>query len=305
MLATIIGLILADYLLYPRLTAPAPAVYCTDSDGLWLGSKWYHGKVTDAHVAALGEMLHRRRFKYAFFHCRDIDATGKLRFREGRSARRLVDTLHAQVPEVKLIAWIGAVNSTFGGEVNLSRLAVRETMAKQARWLVESCGFDGVQWDFEPCDSGNNNLLDLLHRTRRELPPGTLLSAAAHRWWTDGYVKEVASRCDQFALMSYDTMLWLPRLYAGAMKDMTIRFSRLIASTGSTCKLIIGVPTYEDVTFFHHAPAENLKVALIGIKDGLARPDCNRSAIEGIAPYAEFTTDQSEWSDYDRYWLGR
>ena len=66
--------------------------------------------------------------------------------------------------------------------------------------------------------------------------------------------------------------------------------------------MLIGVPTYEEFSFVHFY-SETLNIALMGVKEGLASPACKRESIAGIAPYAEYTTNDAEWKLYDRYWL--
>jgi len=69
-------------------------------------------------------------------------------------------------PGVKALAWVYAGNAAAAGPVNLADACVRRKMAAEARWLTETCGFDGVQWDYEYCRSDDAGLLALLRETR-------------------------------------------------------------------------------------------------------------------------------------------
>lgn len=60
--------------------------------------------------------------------------------------------------------------------------AVREKMIDEAKWLVNECGFDGIQWDYEYVRVGSKALPELLDATRRALPPGTPISVDAPVW---------------------------------------------------------------------------------------------------------------------------
>lgn len=304
--ATAIGLgaVATDYYSFSATTQPSSQNFNLGENGLWLGSKWYHGKVTDNDLQQIAAMLKREQIAFAYFHCRDIDAKGNLRFGAPKTAGKLVEFLHRECPQTKILAWIGAVGPNMRGEVNLNSPQVRARMAEQAALLVKSCGFDGVQWDFEYCVNDDPAFLDLLKLTRAALPSNSLLSAAVPFTWTENYIGKVSLLTDQLALMAYDTVCFLPRWYACYMKELVIRYANAIAAHGTQCKLMIGVPTYEDVTPLHHKQAENLKVALVGVKDALADPTCKRQAVLGIAPYAEYTTDADEWNTYNKWWLG-
>jgi hypothetical protein len=294
--------VMIDYQLYSVYTRPRPTNYDTACNGLWLGSKWYHGKVSEQDIDNLAKLLREKHIAYGYFHCRDIQRGGGLRYRCLDTASKFIAALHKQCPNTKVIAWVGAVNAAGGGEVNLDNQAVRQKMAGEAGWLVRECGFDGVQWDFEPCGD-DRNLLNLLKLTRAQLPAPYSVSVCASRLWSAKYVLQLSEHCDQIALMDYDTACPVPRGYAYLVKQDVINFTNALKNTN--CKLMEGVPTYEDITPAHNRQAENLLVALIGVKDGLADPNCNRAAFAGIAPYAEFTTSAEEWDIYNRYWLGK
>jgi hypothetical protein len=266
-------------------------------------SRMYMGKLEKGELQRMSDLFRKEQIRYAYFHCRDIQADGALRFQPSKSLSENVAALHRMNPKTKVIAWIGAVNKQTGGEVDLSLEPVRKKMASEAARLVAGNGFDGVQWDFEMCFNDDQNMIDLLRRTRALLPSSSHLSADAHLFWSDKYTAEVAAECDQIALMAYDTAIYLPRLYAYAMDFHVIRFSNAVAAARTPCLLMIGVPTYEDVNAGHHTWAESLKVSLVGVNQALTDKRCSRETVEGIAPYAEWTTDAEEWRIYDKYWL--
>lgn len=298
--------LVSDYFLYPLVVSTPSANYNTGENGLWLGSKWYHGKVTDADITALAKLLQKEQIRFAYFHTRDINKEGKLRYHSEPAAKKFVSMLHELAPGVKVIAWIGAVNAVNGGDVNLAKPAVREEMAKEAANLVRTCGYDGIQWDFEPCVDGNVDYLSLLRETRAQLPQGALLSQAIPHFWSNEYIEVNSKLCDQMALMAYDMGVFgiFPRTYVWAVRQNALRISIDIAHGGTACKLIVGVPTYDEAPG-HHVHAENIKLALIGVKQAPSDPACNRSAVAGVAPYAEWTTTADEWREYDRIWLGK
>jgi hypothetical protein len=308
------ALLIADYALYPRLVGVGGLPGSSGENGLWLPYPWYFGQHTDDETARLAQQLHDRQIRYAFFHIRDIAPDGTLQYHRPESARRLVTALHRRAPEVKAIAWVYAGNRRGRGGVRLSDAAVRRRMVSEAVWLTEECGFDGVQWDYEVCKSGDPHFLSLLRETRDALPKGAFLSAAAPVWapwpftarwgWSEDYLASVAQTCDQIAVMGYDTGLWLPRAYVWLMRQQPLHVTRAVARANAHGQVIIGVPTYDSAFPAHCAHAENLRLALKAVREGLARPGVGRSTFAGVAPFADYTTDAREWAMYESLWLG-
>jgi hypothetical protein len=58
------------------------------------------------------------------------------------------------------------------------------------------------------------------------------------------------------------------------------------------------------ILFLHHGIAENIKMAVRGVKQAMQEQTCVHERVEGVSIYAEYTTSQAEWSDYRRDWLG-
>ena len=308
----LLGLLLLDYFAYPFLAHPGAPTRNRAENGLWLRYTWYFGQKSDADIEALARRLQAEQVRYAYFHVRGITPNGTLKFHHLAPARRLLSALHRQAPGVKALAWIYAGNANGEGSVNLSQPNVRQAMAAEARWLVTQCGFDGVQWDYEICPDGNGDFLKLLQETRAALPPGKLLSAAVPLWlpapldrfgWSDGYFEQVAACCDQMAVMCYDSGCWLPRGYVALVHQQVVHVSTAAARGDSRCRVLFGLPTYGRGGLSHHAPAENIRMALIGVREGLADPRAAPSVVAGVAPFADYTTQPSEWQTYEAWWL--
>lgn len=297
-----------DYFWYPTESWKPPGTYNKGTNGLWLRYWWYFGKRTPAEFAAMAELLKREQIKFAYFHVRELKKDGSLVYHYKDSARKLVDYVHEHAPGVKVIPWILA-NSY---EVDLESAAVRDKMIAEAKWLVNECGFDGIQWDYEYVRVGSNALPELLDATRRALPPGTHISVDAPIWcppspvcWTEDYYSEVAKHCDQICVMGYDTCLMFPRAYAWLMSQQAIRTTRAVAAGNPACHIILGVPTYDNTTRSHHPYTESLLTALRGTYAGLADKDTKLEVFDGVAPFADYTTDENEWRIYEKYWLQR
>jgi hypothetical protein len=310
--AAIVLLIIADIFFYPLL-AQAPGTTPTAQDnGLWLRYTWYFGGAHD--YDALAQRLKDERIRDAYFHVRGIDADGRLHYRYPDRAKRVTSEMHKRSPGVRVVAWVYAGNSQGMGKVDLSRADVRAAMVKEAVWLTETCGFDGVQWDYEICNDGDPDLPKLLEETRAAMAPGKLLSVATALWspipvkrlgWSDAYFQKIAARCDQMTVMGYDSGIYSPRVYAWLISQQVVHVTQDAAAANPNCRVLIGIPTYAKGGLSHDPHTENLRMALIGVRAGLGNSNTKQSAFAGVAPFADYTTQESEWRTYQEVWLGR
>jgi hypothetical protein len=305
-LLVLLGLLVADYALYPRLAGMGGTSHDRGRNGLWVRYTWYFGERKIDEVPALAARLRTHGIRYAFFHVRFIKKDGTLAYRYPERARALNQAVGREAPGVERIAWVYAGNPQGIGEVNLAEPKVRDAMVRDAVWLVRECGFDGVQWDYEICPDGDPNLLKLLDETREALPPGTFLGVAApmiYPWplsgvgWTEPYYGEVARRCDQIAVMGYDSGLWLPRAYVAFIRSGTARIAGAVGRANPRCTILMGLPTYEAGGPSHHAHAESLRMGLKGVREAPTS-----DALEGVALFADYTTDDAEWAEYRQGW---
>lgn len=310
-LFTLPAVLLGDYILYPQFARPdGPAPRVADN-GVWLDHSWYFGGRSDTEAAQMARGLTRHRVSDAYFHVRYITATGALRYRLPAESRRLVRTVHASAPRLRCIAWVYAGNRLGMGAVDLSKAAVRRRMVAEAVWLVTICGFDGIQWDYEICPDGDSNLLALLRETRTALPEGKLLSVATPLWlpypvgphgWRSPMFAKVASTSDQVVVMAYDSGMYLPRAYAALVRAQVDHIVPAARGANPACKVMIGVPTYASGGRSHHAHAENLRMALLGIRAGAKDVKATGCPAPGVALFAEYTTQPDEWELYHRWW---
>lgn len=301
---------LTDYYVFPYGARSANPSGDKKTNGLWVRYTYYFGQKSDLEVQRLCERLSQSGIRDAFFHVRSIQADGTLKFRYPENARKLLGAVHAQAPGVRALAWVYVGNARGEGSVRLSDPAVRRKMVAEALWLCTVCGFDGVQWDYEICEDGNPDLLALLDETRAALPKGKVLSVATPMWfpvarafgWSEAYYAQVAARCDQVAVMCYDTGMLLPRAYVALTAQNVAHITSAVAQANPQCTVLLGVPTYGKGLFSHNPRAENIANALDGVKAGLADPRTQRSVFAGVALFADYTTDESEWRVLEKQW---
>jgi hypothetical protein len=66
----------------------------------------------------------------------------------------------------------------------------------------------------------------------------------------------------------------------------------------------MGLPTYDETGLMHRGDVETLSNGLFGVIAGLRGLGAG-GTFEGVALYAEWTTDAAEWAAYERIWRGR
>jgi hypothetical protein len=307
----LILLFFVDYIAYPLLAQPSGPSVNRGTNGLWLSDRWYRAPASPQQIAGLTQSLKAHQTRYAYIRVGSVGPDGRLRLHSLENASRFVRSLHASDPGVSAIAWVYAGNKRGRGHVDLVNSAVRSTMADEASWLVQKCGFDGIQWDYEICPNGDQNFLALLKETHAAMPAGKLLSVATSMWlpapfrhwgWDDSYFAQVAEDCDQIAVMCYDSGLWGPRAYVWLVGQQAEHVTQDVSRANPHCAVLLGVPTYISGGLSHDPHSENLRLALIGVRDGLRSNRAKPSAFAGVAIFADYTTTPADWRIYARLW---
>ena len=307
----LVALLAADYFLYPRFSKIGGRSFNTGQNASWLDDSWYRGNAKESPKQLI-QQLAQHQIRDAYFHVRYIKKDGTLRFHNAAFARHLTDAMHRDAPDIKSIAWIYIGNERGLTGVDLGNIQVRKMIVLQVLWLIEECGFDGVQLDYEICPDGDKDFLALLTETRKALPKGKLLSVATPMCllppfrkfgWSEKYFSQVAASCDQIAVMCYDSGVYWPRLYVWLVRQQAIRVTQASAKSNPQCRVVLGIPTYEKGGLSHHAYAENIRMALKGVREGLDSPNAKLSAFQDVSIFADYTTDKDEWETYRDLWL--
>jgi hypothetical protein len=89
------------------------------------------------------------------------------------------------------------------------------------------------------------------------------------------------------------------------MRRQAIHVTRAVARGDPQCHVLIGVPTYGKGPPSHVPWSENLRMALKGVREGLAHRDARPTSFAGVAPFADYTTQPEEWEVYRELWLDR
>lgn len=250
-----------------------------------------------ARLTKLADDLRSNHIIDVFPHLCPCDHEGNLAGWDSGQLERFLDAFSG----FRVMPWIGGVHRV---HTRPESAAWRARFIEQVnRLLTEHPRLAGVQINIEPMPSGTASLLTLLDELRVALPPDKLISVAAYppptRWhpvpdvhWEEDYFRDVAARCDQMAVMLYDTALKSPKVYRHLMKEWT---REALLWSGRT-PVLLGVPAYEDADSGYHDPkTEDLENALAGIHAGLASLTELPVNYQGIAIYSEWEMKPADW----------
>ncbi|WP_249375528.1 glycosyl hydrolase family 18 protein [Streptomyces sp. I05A-00742] len=297
--------------------SPAEDAVTRGRDAVWLGHAWVDGRRTDKDLAELKRRVGGTGIRDLYVHAGPLEHDGTLPASAYRDVRRLLDSVHRELPGVRVQAWLGDVVAHDGrAGLRLSSAATRDAVVASARQVLRA-GFEGVHLDVEPVRNGDRNFLKLLDSLRAAVRSGGgVLSVAAqqidplpsmhsassafggNKWWSQGYFAKVARRTDQIAVMSYDTALPWESLYGGYVAQQT----RLaLEATPAGTDLLMGLPFFHTDDMGHHGSAETAAAALRGARLGLTREDRHRERF-GLALYVDFAATEDDWRAYREGW---
>ena len=281
----------------------------------WLGAdEWFRRQRPRERIAAfrdpvniqaLASLLRAQHITDVFPHVSPADSDGDLPAVDHAQVERFLDAFSG----FRVMPWTGGVldRTCHIRDPKWRRRFVQSIVAL----LVRHPRLAGVHINVEPCPSGNPHFLTLLDELRQALPSGRLLSVAAYPpplWWQpfpdvhwdEAYVRAVARRADQLAVMMYDTGLPWPRVYQYVMRKWT----REVLAWGAPTSILLGVPSYDDAGAGYHNPkVENLANALLGIHAALDAHPTLPVHYQGVAIYCEWEMDPSEWEHWRQHFL--
>ncbi|WP_223297509.1 glycoside hydrolase family 18 protein [Catenulispora acidiphila] len=301
---------------------PPAAARSTGDDALWLGHAWVGWQAgaagapkTEADLQALVAQVRSSGIKDLFVHDGPFEIDGSLNAARSPKAEWFIDAVHRELPGVRVQAWLGQVVG--GGGLHLDDAATRGRIVAGVGAALDR-GFDGVHFDFEPVSDGDAGFLDLVSATRTvtqahhallsvSVPqveplsgfriPGDFL-AGHPKWWSQGYLRQVAVHCDQVAVMAYDTSLptaWAYRGYVARQTQVALN------AVPSNVELLMGVPAFHTHDPGHWVQAETMPAALDGVRLGLGAHPSSRPF--GVALYVDFAATPADWAAYRTDWL--
>jgi hypothetical protein len=302
------------YLAYAPTGDAAPHPFNQDRNAVWLEHRWLEKDHPPEEIEALLASLDRRGIVYAFPHLIPFNGAGRLPLHSREEMRTVLAVARRVSPKLKVLPWVGGLRVGYKrqrpGTVDLSDIGQRQRIVAECRGLMDE-GFDGVHVNIEPVPDGDVEFLALL-RSLRTAIGGGILSLSATRpgpfalpfapnfLWSPEYYVRVASEADQLVVMAYDTALPTPALYRRYVAYAASSMTRNLAHAGRA-RVLFGIPTYDGTGLMHRADIENPENAIAGLVAGL-RGVGGGGTFEGVALYAEWTTDEEEWRTYERLW---
>ncbi len=315
-LTGVLGTLALLYLAYAPAGDAAPHPFNHDRNAVWLEHRWLERAQPEPAMDDLFRRMRSRGVLYLYPHLIPFDATGNLPPHDRNQMRAFLAVAHRVSADFKVLPWVGGLRGGYRrqrpGTLRLTDLTQRQRMVAEVRGLVDE-GFDGVHLNIEPVDDGNDDFLALLRALRTAVGPGHLLSVAATRpaplglprapnfAWSPEYYARVAAVVDQLVIMAYDTALPTPSLYRRYVQWAASSVAGALDQSRSKARVLMGVPTYEPYGFMHRAGVETPENALLGVVAGLRGLGAG-GTFEGVAIYAEWTTDDQDWAVYERYW---
>jgi hypothetical protein len=323
LLLGVLGLVgagaLVTYLGYSPPGDRAPHPFNHDRNAVWLEHRWLEKAQSSDDMEALFRGLAERGVIYVYPHLIPFNPAGRLPLHSREQMRAFLAAARRVAPDMKVLPWVGGLRvgyrRTRPGSLDLADLGQRQRMVAECRGLVDE-GFDGIHLNVEPVDDGNVEFLALLLALRTAVGPGHVLSLSATRpaplsiplapnfFWSPEYYARVAGLADQLVIMAYDTALPTSALYQRYVSYAASSVTTALGASRSRARVLMGIPTYRETGFMHRAGVETPENALLGVVAGL-RGVGGGGTFEGVALYAEWTTDEKDWAVYERVWRGR
>ncbi|SOB84961.1 glycosyl hydrolase family 18 protein [Streptomyces sp. 1331.2] len=315
--ATALGSVFVTIRLHYTGEPPAEA-RTRGRDALWLGHAWVDGRKTETDVAGLVHQLAGTGIRDLYVHTGPLEHDGTLPPAVHPRARWFADTVHRELPGVRVQSWLGDEVKPEKDAMDLEDAPTRDRVTASARQVLD-LGFDGVHFDMEPIRPGSAGWLALLDQVRPVTAArGAKLSVAAPqidpvpglhtagilltdhgKWWDGAYFAATARRVDQVAVMTYDTSMPTAPLYGGYVAQQT---ELALQATPADVDLLIGLPFYWDDKWGHWGDAETVPAAVRGVRLGLGREDPRRANF-GVALYVDFASTPGNWADYRSGWV--
>jgi hypothetical protein len=316
--AAVLAFATIAYLLVAPVGDEAPHPFNQDRNAVWLEHRWLERGHGSAEMDALFTTLSRHGILYAFPHLIPFGSTGQLPPHNRDQMRAFLQAARRVAPDMKVLPWVGGLRvgtrRQRPGTLDLGDLVQRQSIVAECRGLIDE-GFDGIHLNVEPVDDGNDDYLALLRALRTAvgdhvlslsaIRPGPFaLPGAPNFLWTPAYYGRVAAIADQVVVMGYDTGLPTASLYKRYTAWAAATVTSELVERRSRARVLLGIPTYDDPSLMHRAGVETPANAISGIVSGL-RGLGGGGTFEGVALYAEWTTDSADWAVYERLWRGR
>ena len=304
------------YVAYAPYGDAAPHPFNQNRNAVWLEHRWLEKAHSLEEMEQIFRFLDHHGIVYVYPHLIPFDSAGRLPLHNREQMRAFLATARRVAPAMKVLPWVGGLRVGYrrskAGTLALGDLGQRQRIVAECRGLMDE-GFDGIHVNIEPVANGDDEFLALLRALRTAVGTGTLsvstakpgpfaLAIAPNFFWSPAYYGLVGDAVDQVVIMAYDSALPTPGLYRRFVSYAASSVSGSFVGSART-RVLVGIPTYEDHGLMHRKGVETPENALAGVVAGL-RGRTGGGTFEGVALYAEWTTDPEDWEMYERVWRG-
>lgn len=308
----------------------------SEPNAIWIGTEWTYDNPGEEAVAAFVQRLrdHKIGTVYAWVSWYTPggtwggsgDGTRPFSDRES-SVTTFVNQFKAAYPEATLYAWLGVPveDASIPIPYRMNDKVLQDSLAQFSLRTIKEFGFDGVFLNVEPVwNSGANDFITLINRVRLEIGDSALIAVAVPPDWTPigvnipqpervtpgtvwdkQFKQRVALLTDQMAIMAYNSGLRSPFDYIEWMAYQVQAYAEAVNEVNGNAQILIGIPTYDNELPGHDVLVENVSSAVNGIKKGLVSAGDAAKVIIGIAIYASWATDDTEWAQFQQGWVNR
>ncbi len=288
-----------------------------ESNALWVKHAWVGNEQDTSVVEDLALKLAKYDIQYVYVHTGPFDSDGTIPEERYKFAQEFLEILTSKNPDIVPLAWLGQLRS----ELDIDDPEIRTNITQTCEDMM-AIGYAGIHYDIEPVPHDDTGFLALLSETRETLGEETFISVATDEWqptlisdmvgvileqeiesyWETEYFQETAEIVDQIAVMTYDTSLSDSEHYIWLVEQQIIYLTQALAPF--EVELLIGIPTYEDDKESFDPEVENMETGLEGVIQGLNNKRTTVDTFTGVAIYANWETDESEWKIYEQLWQG-
>lgn len=268
-------------------------------NGLYLSKKWL--TVADfSSVRQLSKFCKEYQIKYIFVRGPNPEKDGTLRI-SLKDASRFTGHFKNVHGDALILLWIGGRIDGRNAEFRYGERNFVENFTSSVRIL--SSVFDGIHLDIEPLrDSIPSLMEDFLKKVKASLSNNILSSALPNvcnfsypSCATEEKILPFVMMSDQIVIMAYDTGIYSRAEYINHVVSQIERFLLLSSRNPFPPEILLGVPTYDELTPLHNPKVENLENSLLGFRKAVTTLPIPTRALRGIAIYANWTTDMEEW----------
>ncbi|MFW5709267.1 MAG: hypothetical protein ACOCX5_03500 [Chloroflexota bacterium] len=304
-------------------------------NALWLGTDWTYGTLEAEALDDLTDRIIDNEIGTVYARVSELNYDGTWTGRPDGSNRfaEVQDDVIAFVERFRTTALSRNLYGTVHVRVDigeddgyrLDNETVQQLIADFSTRVVTTLGFDGVLLVIEPVWNNDENFLNVLRQVRQAIGSDALLGVAVPPDWTpqeDGvpvtsliapgtiwdreYKQRVALvGTDHIVLQTYNSYLTDEADYSAWVAYQVRTYAEAIGDLGTSTRVLVGVPTYESILPAHDERIENISAAIVGVVRGLEDAGEMRSAIQGLALYAEWDTDEIEWEQLRSNWVNR